>query len=172
MMSLRATGIPRIRTSAAVLPRRPAAGALVMVIALALVATPALAAMYKWTDANGRVIYSDQPPAGNFKVEAISAPPPPANPNAAKELASKDAELRQKKLSRAEEETKATKARVEANVKRDQCDKIRGQIAVLQSDQNLLYQANAKGGQVYMDNTARRKEREQLGTWIRDNCSP
>ena len=29
-----------------------------------------LAATYKWTDANGRVIYSDQPPSGNVKVEA------------------------------------------------------------------------------------------------------
>src|SRR6187397_890157 len=40
--------------------------------AVALLASaPAMAALYKWTDASGRVIYSDQPPPGNVKVETI-----------------------------------------------------------------------------------------------------
>ena len=73
-------------------------------------------------------IYSDQPPTGNFKVESINAPPPPANPNAVKELANKEAELRRRSRLRADEEAKATKARVEANLKREQCDRARGQI--------------------------------------------
>ena len=38
------------------------------------------AALYKWTDANGRVVYSDQPPAGDVKVDTVAGPPPPANP--------------------------------------------------------------------------------------------
>ena len=168
-MHMPATRIPQFRTSTAP-HRRAAARALVVAIALALAVAPALAGMYKWTDANGRVIYSDQPPAGNFKVESINAPPPPGNPNAAKELAAKDAELKQKKVSRADEEAKATKDRVDANVKRDQCDKVRGQIIALQSDQTVIYQANSKGENVYMDDTARRKERDQLGAWVRENC--
>ena len=140
---------------------------------LALAALPAHAAMYKWTDANGRVIYSDQPPTtGNYNVESVSAPPAPANPNAARELASKEAELKQKKMLRADDEAKVAKARVEADKKRDQCGKVRGQIAMMQSDQNvLMYRANEKGQQVYMDDAARRKEREQLEAWIRENCS-
>ena len=86
-----------------------AAVSLAFVVALGVVAFPAAAALYKWTDANGRVVYSDQPPNGNFKVEAINAPPPPANPNAVKELATKEAELQQKKMLRADEEAKAAK---------------------------------------------------------------
>jgi hypothetical protein len=66
------------------------------VAAVLWIAGPATAAVYKWTDANGRVIYSDQPPPANVKVETLNAPPPPANPNAMKELAQKDAELRQR----------------------------------------------------------------------------
>jgi len=131
--------------------------------------------MYKWVDANGRVIYSDQPPTnGNYKVESISAPPPPANPNAVRELASKEAELQQKKVSKADEEAKAAKARVDANMKRDQCANARGQIIALQSDQNqnvVMTRANAKGEQVYMDDAARRRAREQLEVWVRDNCT-
>jgi hypothetical protein len=170
-MSVQAALFVRIRSLIAATPAR-AAGACVLAAALAAFSLPAAAVLYKWTDANGRVIYSDQPPTGNFKVEAINAPPPPANPNAVKELSAKEAELQQKKVARADEEAKAAKARVDANMKRDQCAKIRGQIVAMQSDQNvLMYRANEKGEQVYMDDAARRKEREQLESWLRENCS-
>ena len=60
----------------------------------ALLRRPVAAALYKWTDANGRVVYSDQPPPGNVKVDTLAGPPPPANPNAVKELASKEADAK------------------------------------------------------------------------------
>ena len=139
---------------------------------LVLAAPPAGAALYKWTDANGRVIYSDQPPNGNFKVEAINAPPPPANPNAVKELANKEAELKQNKMLRADEEAKAAKAKVDADKKREQCARVRGQVTMMQNDQNvLLFRSNENGEPVYMDDAARRKERDQLEGWLRENCS-
>ena len=159
-------GCPTIRTDL-----RTASGLCILAAALALVAAPALATTYKWTDANGRVIYSDQPPPGNVKTESIADPPPPANPNAVKELAGKEAQLQQKKQQRAEEESKATKARVETDKKREQCGQARGQMIMLQSDQSPVYRSNDKGQQVFMDDAARRREREQLGTWIRENCS-
>ena len=141
-------------------------------VALILAASPTHAALYKWTDANGRVIYSDQPPNGNFKVETIDGPPPPANPNAAKELASKEAELKQNKMLRADEEAKATKAKAEADTKREQCARVRGQLTMMQNDQNvLLFRSNEKGEPVYMDDAARRKERERLEGWLRESCS-
>jgi len=140
--------------------------------ALFLSAPPAGAALYKWTDANGRVIYSDQPPNGNFKVETIDGPPPPANPNAVKELANKEAELKQNKMLRVDEEAKAAKAKAEADTKREQCARVRGQLTMMQNDQNvLLFRSNEKGEPVYMDDAARRKERERLEGWFRENCS-
>jgi Skp family chaperone for outer membrane proteins len=139
---------------------------------LVLAAPPAGAALYKWTDANGRVIYSDQPPNGNFKVEAINGPPPPSNPNAVKELANKEAELKQNKMLRADEEAKAAKAKVDTDKKREQCTRVRGQVTMMQNDQNvLLFRSNEKGEPVYMDDAARRKERDQLEGWLRENCS-
>src|SRR3977135_2908218 len=130
-MSQRATqsvqmGLPGARSIA-----RGAVACLVAAVALALTAMPAGAVLYKWTDANGRVIYSDQPPNGNFKVEAINPPPPPSNPNAVKELASKEAELQQKRLLRTSEEAKATKAQADTDKKREQCGKVRGQITMM-----------------------------------------
>ena len=81
-----------------------------VISAVLLAATPAMGALYKWTDASGRVIYSDQPPPGNVKVETINAPPPPANPNAVKDLANKEVELQKKKMVRTEDDAKANKA--------------------------------------------------------------
>ena len=140
--------------------------------ALVLTASSAGAALYKWTDANGRVIYSDQPPSGNFKVETISGPPPPANPNAAKELAAKEAELKQNKILRAEEDAKAAKTKAETDRKREDCARVVGQVTMMQNDQSmLLFRSNEKGEPVYMDDAARRNERQRLEGWLRENCS-
>jgi Skp family chaperone for outer membrane proteins len=171
-MFVAATRIPRIPTSTAAPPGRATTPMVVLATALALVAAPAFAATYKWTDANGRVVYSDQPPPGNVKVESIAGPPPPANPDAVKELAVKEAEVKQKKMLRAEEDAKAAKARVEDDKKREQCTKVRNQIALMQSNVNIVYRTNANGEQMLMDEAARRIEREQLEAWSRENCSP
>ncbi|MEO8305355.1 MAG: DUF4124 domain-containing protein [Betaproteobacteria bacterium] len=173
-MSLPASGFVRILLATPASTALVALGACALAAALAAIPMPAAAALYKWTDANGRVIYSDQPPTGNFKVEAINSPPPPANPNAVKELAAKEAELTQKRVLRADEEAKATKARTESAQKKEQCAKMRGQIAMLASDQNqqiLIFRSNDKGQPVYMDDGSRRREREQLEAWVKENCT-
>src|SRR5512139_1897178 len=81
-------------------PRRALALAVCAAAACLLSAAPALAAMYKWTDANGRVVYSDQPPPGNVKAEIITGAAPPANPNAVKDFAAKEAEIKKRQLER------------------------------------------------------------------------
>jgi hypothetical protein len=140
------------------------------IVAVLLAVAPATGALYKWTDASGRVIYSDQPPTGNVKVEQLNVPPP-ADPNAAKDLANKEAELQKKKQVRAEDETKANKARVDANMKRQECDRARGQaITLAQSSQIVIYTTNAKGERTTMDDAARLAERQRLDYWINQNC--
>ena len=145
--------------------------AVVAAAALGWVAAPTFAATYKWTDANGRVVYSDQPPTGNYKVESLAAPAPPSNPNAVKELATKEAEIQQKKQLRAEEDRKAAKVAADTEKKREQCGKARGQLAMLQANQTPLYQGNDKGEQVLLDDAARIRERQQVEIWMRENCS-
>jgi len=129
------------------------------------------AALYKWIDANGRVVYSDQAPPGNVKVDVISGPPPPSNPNAVKELATKEAEDRARKIQRSEEAAKAEKARAELDRKREECAKVRGQIAMMINEPGVLYRSNEKGEPVYMDDAAKLRQRQQLDVWLRDNCA-
>ena len=131
----------------------------------------ASATLYKWTDANGRVVYSDQPPMGDVKTETLNGPPPPANPNAVKEMAAKDVELKKRQAELAEKEKKADSQRAELSKKADQCNRVQAQIRQLAAEQISLVRVNEKGEQVYVDDATRRKERTNLETWAKANCS-
>jgi len=126
----------------------------------AALSLPAMAALYKWTDANGRVVYSDQPPPGGVKSEVVGPAPPQANPNAVKEMASQDQEMRKRQLDRAEAEKKAEKDRSLATRRQDLCLIVRGKIEDLGASQVAVYKYNDKGERVYMDDAERRKEIE------------
>ena len=137
----------------------------------ALAALPAAATMYKWTDETGRVVYGDTPPAG-VKAERLNAAVSPADPNAVRDLAAKDAELKKRQQQRADEATKAAKADAEAKKKSDQCVQARGQIRTLRQD-TAVYRYNEKGEKVYFDAGARAKAIADNEKILHDlNCPP
>src|SRR5882724_8285762 len=92
----------------------------VAVCALAFAALPAAAALYKWTDDNGRAVYGDTPPAG-VKAERVTAAVPPADPNAVRDMASKDAQIKARQQARADDEAKAEKAQADDKAKLERC---------------------------------------------------
>jgi len=139
---------------------------------LPLAAAPAVAALYKWVDANGRTVYSDQVPPG-VKAEPVGAAPPPANPNAAKDLANQDAEFRKRQMERAEDAKKGDKARADNAKLTTLCAQARAQIANLRTEQMVIYRLNEKGERVVMDEAARRAEIGRVEALMRDrNCPP
>ena len=134
-------------------------------------ATPSFATLYKWTDASGRVVYSDQPPIGDFKVDTVSGPPPPANPNALKELATKEAESKKKRLDAQESAKKSDQERADADRRLGVCKDVQSQMKQLaSSDQVALLKYNDKGEVVNMDDAERRRKRLELENWYRSNC--
>jgi Skp family chaperone for outer membrane proteins len=135
-------------------------------------AGPASAALYKWTDAQGRIVYSDQPPAANVKTEQLRAPPPAANPNAAKEFAQREAEYRKKQADAAEAAAKGEKERADAGKLVEACAQARGQLKQLSESQLAIYRYNDKGEREVLDEDARGKERAKLNAFIRDNKCP
>lgn len=137
---------------------------------LCAIALPATAALYKWIDANGRVVYSDQPPNANVKVETVNAPVAPSNPNAAKELAQKDAELKKRQSEKAEAAAKADKERSARSKRAEECARVVSSLQQLSWGQVIIYRANEKGEQVPMDEAARQKERARLEAWQKENC--
>jgi Domain of unknown function (DUF4124) len=132
----------------------------------------ASAALYKWTDAQGRIVYSDQPPSANVKTEQLRAPPPPANPNAAKELAQREADFRKRQTEGAEAATKSDKERTDTAKRAEGCAQAKGQLKQLAESQLAIYRYNEKGEREVMDEDARGRERAKLNAWIRDNKCP
>ena len=149
---------------------RFAAGAAI-VLACGAFASAATAALYKWVDANGRVVYADVPPNdANIKVEKIGTPPPPADPNAVKELAVKEVEFKKRQTEAAEKNKKSETLRADAAKRADQCTRTQAHIKQLGALQVAYVRYNEKGEIVYVDDAARLKERAELETWVKQNC--
>jgi hypothetical protein len=161
---------PRARGRAHCAPRVHWRSVLTVALGLLMAVAPAGAAMYKWLDANGRVVYSDQPPPANVKSEIVKEPPPRANPNAAKDLVNQETEIKLREKKQAEEAKNADKARADADRRREICAQALGQLKALQLESANLYRFNDKGEKVFLDDAARRSETEQLQQVVRENC--
>jgi hypothetical protein len=144
--------------------------AVAAVLALAAVATPAAAAMYKWVDANGRVVYSDQPPPANVKSEIVKPPPPPSNPRAAQELEEQELSNKQRDKKRAEDAKAADMAQKASLRRREVCVLALGQIKTLLQKDEVIYRFNDKGEKVYYNDEMRREEFERQQQIARENC--
>ena len=148
----------------------------------------AAAETYKWTDAEGKVHYSDQPPPSNAKDPTTvtprkktsrSAPPPedetkPADakpaPAAAKTAQELDAEFRQRKVETAEKEAAQKKLAQEAESKKKNCAQAQANVARLQAGGRIA-RANDKGETEYLDDAQIAQEllraREIQDSWCK-----
>jgi len=139
--------------------------------AMALAAAPASAALYKWTDENGRTVYGDTPPAG-VKAEKVNAPIAPANPNAVRDMAATDAQIKARQRARAEDDAKAEKTEADAKAKLERCAQIRGNIQTMRST-SPVYKFNEKGEKIYLEAPDREKSIADSESLLRNlNCPP
>lgn len=141
----------------------------IVALACAVFASSAMATLYKWTDAGGRIVYSDQPPIG-IKYETISGAAPPSSPDAVKDMAVKDMEMRKRRTEAAEKEKKAETQRVDVAKRAEECKRNTLQVKQLAAEQIPFVRYNEKNELVYVDDATRRKERAELEVWIRQNC--
>lgn len=160
------TTFPWRRSSGASLARSA-----VLAAAALLLASPAAAALYKWVDANGRVTYSDQPPAGDVKAEIVSAPAAAGNPAAVRDMANQEADFRKRQAQKAADQKKAALAQQEEANRRQFCLDARGQIRMYDSDL-LLQRVDEKGQAVYMNDAAKRAQKARLEGIVRERCGP
>lgn len=142
---------------------------LVAAFTAAWAAMPVAAVTYKWIDENGRVVYGDTPPPG-VKAERINVALPPADPNAVRDLASKDTELKKRQQDRADAEANAAKAAADDRAALDRCVQARGRMQTLRSE-GQLYRYNEKGDKVYFDAAEREKAIAETDRVLRElNC--
>ncbi|MGZ8254385.1 MAG: DUF4124 domain-containing protein [Burkholderiaceae bacterium] len=143
-----------------------------LVLAMALASSVASAALYKWVDANGRTVYSDQPPIGNMKTEVVGAAATVANPDAVKDMANKDAELKKRQTDRQDDAKKSEKTRAEAQKLATYCTQVRTQAAGLRRTDVTMFRLNEKGERVAMDEAARKAEADRLDQLVKDQKCP
>lgn len=141
-----------------------------LLVAAAWMCSPAHAALYKWVDSNGRTVYSDIPPNADVKAERVNGPAPRANPNAAKEMAGQEAELKKRQLQRVEDETKADKAKADTAKRQEQCNIMRGQLKALQMNNIQHYRVNEKGERVFLDDAAKKQQTERTEQYLKEHC--
>ncbi len=132
---------------------------------LALFTPLALADLYRCTDAQGQVYYTDQPSArclqaGTLLKKAPSPVPPSAekaSPPASKSLQEQELEFRKRRAERAEQELKAQK---EAQLKAQNCDAARANLAsYTQAGRVLRY--TPQGEREYLSDEQRAEETEK-----------
>jgi hypothetical protein len=136
---------------------------------VALSSTASHAILYKWTDENGRVAYGDQPPPG-AKPERLNTGIGPADPNALREMVSKDAEIKKRQQQRADEAAKTAKDESDSKKKLDQCVQARGRIKTLRND-TAVFRYNEKGEKVFYEASDRERAIADNQKLMRDlNC--
>jgi len=128
-----------------------------------LLAMPALGETYKWTDAEGKVHYSDQPPPPNVKksvtVKPSSSAAPTAAPEAAgapaaapKSTAEQDADFNRRRMEAAEREAAEKKAAETAAEKKRNCALAKAELARVQSGGRIA-RVNEQGEPVYLNDS-------------------
>jgi Domain of unknown function (DUF4124) len=133
-----------------------------------LVAAPAAAQTYKWTDADGKVHYSDQPPPANAKEQSTikplkqSVPAPTADPAAkAKTYVEQEADFKKRQVEAAERAAAEKKAAEDSAEKKRNCDQVRTQLKGMQAGGRVA-QTSAQGEREYMSDAQIAQEIERL----------
>ncbi len=116
-----------------------------VLLAAAFLALPAGAQLYKWTDANGRVQYSDKPPPPGTRgqpvpggnVSTVSGTSPAGSAAAPKSTADREQEFRKRQAEQEEAQKKAQKVAEEQRAKQANCEQARRQLAAMQSGQRM-----------------------------------
>ena len=126
------------------------------------------ATVFKWVDANGETIYSQEPPPGNVKYEEVDTPGKVDSARALKKL--RDEKIKADKLRRdrlaKQAERKKTKEE-QANVKKN-CKLAKGKLASLQRPRAKILQPD--GSRIRLNEEERQKQIKEAEAKIHEWC--
>ncbi|MEQ1880281.1 MAG: DUF4124 domain-containing protein [Burkholderiales bacterium] len=116
---------------------------------------------YKWTDAQGKIHYSDQPPPPTVKQSATikrpksaggagAAPSEASTTEAPKNAAELEADFKQRQVEAAEREAKQKQAEADAAARNINCEMARGHLARVQNGARIA-RTNAQGQTEYLE---------------------
>jgi len=142
---------------------------------LILLAAPAGADIYKWSDAQGNIHYGDQPPSGsNFKPFHPQTPGDAAEhaEEARRQAADQAAKQRLEEEQRREAESgKQAAGAEEARRKAENCQRARSNLELLQRMNMRLTTVDSQGNTRVLDAAGRQAEIDTATQAIADNCA-
>jgi hypothetical protein len=128
--------------------------------------------IYKWTDDNGEVHYTQQPPQNRESVTVRHAPPPPGDPEAERKELQQDVEAMEKQQQeQAEKVTDAEQWSRIQQARRKNCATARRNLAELQQGGIKRYRLPS-GEVVRLDEEDRQKRIAEANKQIEENCTP
>ena len=147
-------------------------------IALTVTLSNATAQTYQWKDSSGRTVVSDTPPPGTAKESARTiggnAPKPTtatAKPaDAPKTMAEKDLEFKKRQQESAEKAGKDAKEAAANAEKRDNCERAKKQLALLESGQRIAT-TDEKGERRIMEDAERAQEMARAQKFANESCN-
>ena len=146
-------------------------------IALTVTLSNATAETYQWKDSTGRTVVSDTPPPGTAKesLRTIGSNAPKAAAAAAKPaeapktMAEKDLDFKKRQQESAEKAGKDAKEAANADAKRDNCERARKQLALLESGQRIAT-TDEKGERRMMEDAEREQEIARAQKFVSESC--
>ncbi|HQT71091.1 MAG TPA: DUF4124 domain-containing protein [Thiobacillus sp.] len=135
---------------------RPHAGRLLFWLVLAF-SVHAHAELYKWTDGQGKVQYTDHPPTLNSQtLKYGNAGQAETTSKATQSLDAKDQAFQKRNKEARDAHDKAEKEAEQARIASENCDKARKNLSTLQNANTpRIYTTNSAGQRIYMDDSAR-----------------
>jgi hypothetical protein len=144
----------------------------IVVISMILVSPLACAAVYKWTDSNGEVHYTQTPPA---QGKVTKLPPPPGPSSSAKDE-QKHVEDMQKKMIDAEQKAQTDKVNAEKNAIEERtrainCQRAKDKLAKLEA-KDRIRKETAAGKSEILSPEEKDVEIVQTKASVEEYCSP
>lgn len=147
-------------------------GCRIVILAGFMLALPARAVIYKWTDENGQTVYSETPPPkGTAGTRLKEAPPPPVDPNSAMENLRNRAEAfdkRQDERGKQEAETQQTAERDKQN--QENCERLRNNLQILTTN-NQVREKTGEGDYSVLGEEQRQARIQETRERIQKECN-
>lgn len=143
-----------------------------LLISILIVPAPTLADLYKWTDSNGQVHYSDQVPAGteSKRLGPSSNPQRERDAEAARRaLADRVSQSKQQRQQEQDSEEKKLAEAEQKRKKEEACRQARERLAVLNHN-GPIARVNEQGERYYMDAAQRQSEIDATQRRVDEVC--
>ena len=139
-------------------------------IALLCMQSPAIAEVYKWTDAQGRVHYGDKPQSDKAETINLPSKEPPAVPHVSEDRLEKqrrllDAYAEERRLKREADE----KARKDKEERKRKCADLKDDLRN-QENAGSIYRLDKDGKRVFLSHEEREASTAELRKQVQEWC--